>query len=148
MPRQKINSAQQDDHWAALVGWSVESPYVQLGVEEVAGFSIVDVLYGQDRDNLVKLGHALSEAFSLPIEVPADLGADDSLTESARSIEFKERIMAERGRAVLDVVTGSWAAASPSGSYTGLWVNLDRRGCNSLIQTLRRARDKAFGRDE
>lgn len=31
---------------------------------------------------------------------------------------------------------------------TGLWTDLDRRGCNDLIRVLRRARDSAFGRDE
>lgn len=31
---------------------------------------------------------------------------------------------------------------------TGLWTDLDRKGCNDLIRVLRRARDSAFGRDE
>lgn len=30
----------------------------------------------------------------------------------------------------------------------GMYVDLDRRGINSLIRNLRRARDQAFGRDE
>ncbi len=30
----------------------------------------------------------------------------------------------------------------------GMYVNLDRRGINELIRTLRRARDQAYGRDE
>jgi hypothetical protein len=29
-----------------------------------------------------------------------------------------------------------------------VWTHLDRRGCNQMIRTLRRARDAAFGRDE
>jgi hypothetical protein len=30
----------------------------------------------------------------------------------------------------------------------GYWVSLDRRGINDTIRKLRRARDRAFGRDE
>lgn len=31
---------------------------------------------------------------------------------------------------------------------SGLYVDLDRRGINDLIRLLRKARDKAYGRDE
>lgn len=31
---------------------------------------------------------------------------------------------------------------------SGFYVDLDRRGINALIRTLRRARDTAFGKDE
>ena len=31
---------------------------------------------------------------------------------------------------------------------SGLWADLDRKGCNDLIRVVRRARDSAFGRDE
>ena len=31
---------------------------------------------------------------------------------------------------------------------SGLWGELDRKGCNDLIRALREARDKAYGRDE
>lgn len=147
MPRQRISSGHPDDNWAVEIGWSAESPFVQIGVEEVAGFAIVDVLYGQDQDNVRMLGDRLSDAFTLPIVVPDDLAADpDALTEGEAAVRFKERIMTQRGRALLDIVTGS--PSNPTGSYTGLWVNLDRAGCNALIQTIRRARDRAFGRDE
>lgn len=30
----------------------------------------------------------------------------------------------------------------------GMYMQLDRRGCNELIRKIRRARDQAFGRDE
>ena len=33
-------------------------------------------------------------------------------------------------------------------AHYGFYVDLDRRGINDLIRTLRRARDSAFGRDE
>lgn len=30
----------------------------------------------------------------------------------------------------------------------GVWTDIDRKGCNDLIRTLRRARDSAYGKDE
>lgn len=35
-----------------------------------------------------------------------------------------------------------------AGISGGMYMQLDRRGCNELIRKVRRARDQAFGRDE
>lgn len=40
------------------------------------------------------------------------------------------------------------ALEGPMPVQAGYYVNLDRRGINELIRTLRRARDAAFGKDE
>ena len=47
------------------------------------------------------------------------------------------------GRALLNTLD---VVSAPGGN--GVWVTLDRRGCNDLIRFVRRARDQAFGRDE
>lgn len=39
-------------------------------------------------------------------------------------------------------------ATNDGEDHKGKFVRLDRRGCNTLIRKLRRARDDAFGRDE
>src|SRR3954464_7785836 len=39
------------------------------------------------------------------------------------------------------------AVGEEPASFTGLWGNLDRAGCNRLIELVRRARDSAYGKD-
>lgn len=39
-------------------------------------------------------------------------------------------------------------SAEPYSLAAGLWVDLDRKGINDLIRLLRKARDRAYGRDE
>lgn len=48
----------------------------------------------------------------------------------------------------VQVVTLSREVLSHETVNVGLYVDLDRRGCNDMIRHLRRARDRAFGRDE
>ncbi len=56
----------------------------------------------------------------------------------------------EKDRSVqLGVVNGAPVELTINGkpSDPGLWMDLDRDGCNRLIRSLRKARDSAYGAD-
>jgi hypothetical protein len=131
MPREMITG--QDGTCNAHVGWFPDRD-MQVGVETLDGRAIVDVLYGSD-EALERIGRG---AVNANLARMPEFGARPGVPESV--------LWAELGRGLLDVITGN--PNDPGVSYTGLWVTLDRYGCNRLIRALRKARDSAFGRDE
>lgn len=131
MPKEIIYSAgavsDDESGYHAKVGWTADRE-VQIGVEANGGRSLFWTLTGcrsgdaQD-EGLRRIGVWIREA--LPRVNPLDL--DDR----------------ELARAILNTLD-----AQANGQYAGVWVDLDRGGCNRLIRALRKARDAAYGRDE
>lgn len=64
-------------------------------------------------------------------------------------------VLTADGKSLADLVEswkdeGAGGHKNPGGDYVrsdGLWASLDRAGCNRLINTVRKARDSAFGAD-
>lgn len=121
MPKETI-SRSWETPFHVQVGWSAERD-VQVGVVGTEGRSIVWLLYGSDERSLTKIGEWVRQNL-------ADLPSDE-----------------QRGRELLNFLDTFGASAEGPG-YSGIWSDLDRHGCNQLIQVVRRARDQAFGKDE
>lgn len=136
MPKEIIYSAgaASDDEggYHAKVGWTAERE-VQIGVEANGGRSLFWMLTScgdcEDPDvaeaRAGRLGGYLRTA----------------ITENGRPAE--ELSDAGLARTVLNALD-----RSTNGPFAGVWVDLDRAGCNKLIRSLRKARDQAYGRDE
>lgn len=111
------------------VGWTAERE-VQIGIEANEGRSLFWTL----------LGCASNDAQDEGVRrVGAWLRAAIEET-STPVLELDDRQIA---RLVLNTLDGA-----ANGQYGGVWVDIDRRGCNRLIGLIRKARDMAYGRDE
>lgn len=130
MPKEIVYSAGavSDDEagYHAKVGWSAERQ-VQIGVEANGARSLFWLLTGCDGDQP---------------------GRDDSLarlgdTIDAALAEWEPANAYYRAQAILNALD-----VYTNGQNTGVWLDLDRQGCNRLIRALRKARDSAYGRDE
>ena len=75
----------------------------------------------------------------LPGQTPArlEVGWDNQHVQIATSTDDLEALRAL-----------GQAAAPEQTDWRGIFMQLDRDGCNALIRNIRIARDKAFGRDE
>lgn len=134
MPKETIHAISAGTpEFDVKVGWGPNmSEYVQVGVDNSDGKSLVWQLFGLQRDPmasadtgpLVAVGQAVGEMI-------AKFNADNE------GLDPNDYYL---GRCVLNALD---LIENPSGVYTGL----DRRGLNTLIKTLRRARDAAFGVD-
>lgn len=86
----------------------------------------------------------------LPYGTPEDPGPARSVVDVCWSNEAEHVQVVTK---CVDSQTGERFDQSPENAtlinYTdGFYVDLDRRGINDLIRQLRKARDRAFGRDE
>lgn len=115
------------------VDWSPE--FVQVGIETVAGHSLVTTLYG-DPEALERI--ALEVYGACQQSKPSQGGGGLHGGEQALHL----------GRRILDIVESSQSNPGEALSYTGVFSTLNRDALNRLIKALRRARDAAYGRDE
>lgn len=124
MPRERVEAV--CDPWQPVVGWSHDHG-VQVATVAEGDRSVYWCLLGADVEMLVRVGQA--------VRVTAEAAAHEPTGESVGWTDE------EVGRILLN----SLDVIAPT---SGLWADLNRRGCNDLIRVLRRARDAAFGRDE
>lgn len=130
MPKEIIYSAgsvsDDDQGYHAKVGWTADRQ-VQIGVEANGARSLFWMLTGCEAghpgrdDALGRLGAAIDAALE---------------AEEPTNGYYRAQVILN----TLDVYT--------HGQNTGVWLDLDRHGCNRLIRALRKARDSAYGRDE
>jgi len=157
MPKEIISgSAVGTGGYHVKVGWTNDRE-VQVGVEADEGRSLFWMLLG----------------VADPLTPPVLLQSDD---REQRDRERQDRRLAEVGayiRATVATATGVELAVERDddpgnlrmdaalargvlnnldslthGMCSSVWSDLDRAGCNRLIQIVRRARDSAYGRDE
>lgn len=125
MPQEVIFDQDEKDGFVVRVGWTPEKS-VEVATT-TRGRSIAQVLYGGSQDHLLQLG---SKVRSLLDE-----------EEPGRSAQDSDIAL---GDEILTYLTERHGTGHP---YDGLFVHLDRRGCNRLIKMLRKARDAAYERD-
>lgn len=142
MPKQKINhstpSVDGFDRFDLVVGWGRDQS-VQVGIETPdeggAGTGqrhLVDYLYADQQE---AIGRALREHLHLDTQL-----AGSAFGYYTQASDWPTRD-SDLGRVALDAVTGS----SPFGD--SVWWHPDRHMINTLIRTLRKARDQAYGSD-
>lgn len=136
MPKEVIRNGNPEDPqpFEMVVGWNRDMD-VQVGIRirdprtSDEPQTLLRVLYG---DDLQRIGDAMRQ-------VALDMRNQQLLNVGGVSL----------GEVVLDVVERN---ASPGGlepiPMDSIWWHPTRHGINSLIRTLRKARDAAFGKDE
>lgn len=135
MPKDIIHDMSDSSPFNVKVGWTADCE-VQVGVESDEGQSLFWILIGTTSDDdgrlrrLAELGAKIREKTSLaPMPAADDIGRIQS-----------DAWLATETLNALDTFTIM--------AYSGVWASLDRRGCNQLIKSVRKARDSAYGRDE
>lgn len=118
MPKERVNAGLPFD---VVVGWQKDCA-VQVGVEQAAGFSLLQQLYG-DQAVLEGIGMAIIRE------------------------DFRGLPEVEIGAQVLRIVAESNPSPNAPDGINSIWSTLDRGAVNRLIRFLRRARDAAYGAD-
>lgn len=127
MPAETIHAENPGANTHLRVRWT-PSMDVQLGVESVQGYGLLDLLYRQDLEQLRRTAKAV-EAVVLDYQSKVAVPGQDGYEEL--------------GGLILDAISGN------AESTHGLWIEaLSRHGCQQLIKTLRRARNAVWGADE
>lgn len=129
MPKEIVEAAHQDGPFAVRVGWSGEGGHVQIATVTHQERSMWWQTLGYNEDIQAEFGAKIREI------VAAGSAIDDG--QKGRP-EVTDRELAHNILNWMDVWRNS----------DGLYVGLDRTGCNRVIRLLRKARDAAFGRDE
>lgn len=124
MPKESVTPLDPEGPYTVKVGWNHG---VQVGVASDSYRSLVWLLMAPEGpsqdDRCMRIGQAVEEALRVG---------------HAQNEVFS---LEAQGRAVLN-------ALDTVQVFSGVWADLDRRGCNQLIKLIRKARDAAFGRDE
>lgn len=132
MPQESVHPAMSPEvpygRYDLRVKWEPDN-LLQIGIEEQAGFSLVTALYG-DVDQCERIARDVMAHMQIPPE----------------GIAATKDYHVQLGRQLLNIVES--VGTTPKGSYTGVWVTLDRSGANRLIRLVRRARGAVFGEDE
>lgn len=137
MPKDIIHDMSDSSPFNVKVGWTADCE-VQVGVESDEGQSLFWILTGTETSEdsnrrqrrLAELGATIREKTSkAPKPAADDIGRIQS-----------DAWLATETLNALDTFTIM--------EYSGVWASLDRRGCNQLIKSVRKARDSAYGRDE
>ena len=146
MPKEKISDGNPNDYqpFEMVVGWNRDQD-VQVGITvrdrlpgeypDAEPDTLVDVLYAAEHD-------AIGEAFlaHLAHHGRAITDADaDPANNPAHAVEFTTDVI---GCLALNSVARSTQFGD------SVWWRPTRSAINTLIRTLRRARDQAFGKDE
>lgn len=127
MPKEMLhNRGERPEDFVTTVGWERDQ-HVQIGVQvEDPDRTIVDILYGGEGGYLGDVGQSLLQ-----------------ILEGEGWTRPEDLSTAGLGQNAINALNRARAAVERD----GLWANLDRQQINTLIQTLRRARDAAFGKD-
>lgn len=89
------------------------------------------------------MGKSVKEGI-MPKEFILDCEEFDEIDPSGLRVGWSK----ETGLVQVATIGPDGCELHPTPEGNGWFVNLDRRGINRVIRTLRRARDDAFGRDE
>lgn len=128
------------------------------------GRSVVEVSWGRETEHVQVVSKAIDRFTGDPYTARSQRHDDLRASRYVRDEEVVEgepaasaEDLAERIRSRLPAHTAEQALSrlvvrtrtEAEPHFTeGMYVDLDRRGINSLIAVLRRARDQAFGKDE